>query len=234
MTFWGLATLWRLSQWQCLLQNCQVGSLPNDCEAYWTRLGDHFKGSRNICRGFELINWLVCSSLSLQFWTFSQYSNFSMANLCVRQDLHSIGIVIIFLISPSTTFSQNNEWFPVSSGRTPTTSRCRWTSWTGSAWSTIPSPCVAPGRTSTSPPGCAGEAALDIHLGSPGVVWLSYKTFVSIHCAFPFCFGGPDVTLVLDTLYCTVSICLIYIYIYTPRPSYLALYIYNPRCLYIL
>ena len=32
---------------QCLLPNCQVSSLPNDCEAYWTR---EFKGSGNLCR----------------------------------------------------------------------------------------------------------------------------------------------------------------------------------------
>ncbi len=56
-----------------LLDNCQVNSLPHDCVAYRTRLRDHLKG---LCRCFELINWLECGTRCLQYWTFSQYSNF--------------------------------------------------------------------------------------------------------------------------------------------------------------
>ncbi len=48
----------------CLLDNCQISSLPHDCVAYWTKLRDHFEGSGNLCRCFELICWftilLIC------------------------------------------------------------------------------------------------------------------------------------------------------------------------------
>ncbi len=44
----------------CLLDNCQISSLPHDCVAQWTKLRDHFEGSGNLCRCFELISWLAC------------------------------------------------------------------------------------------------------------------------------------------------------------------------------
>ncbi len=56
-----------------LLDNCQVSSLPHDCGAYRTRLRDHLKA---FCRCFELISWLERGTRCLQYWTFSQYSNF--------------------------------------------------------------------------------------------------------------------------------------------------------------
>ncbi len=55
-----------------LLDNCQVSSLPHDCVAYRNRQRP-FKG---LCRCFELISWLECGNRCLQYWTFSQYSNF--------------------------------------------------------------------------------------------------------------------------------------------------------------
>ncbi len=44
----------------CLLDNCQISSLPHDCVAQWTKLRDNFEGSGNLCRCFELISWLAC------------------------------------------------------------------------------------------------------------------------------------------------------------------------------
>ncbi len=44
----------------CLLDNCQISSLPYDYVAQWTKLRDHFEGSGNPCRCFELISWLAC------------------------------------------------------------------------------------------------------------------------------------------------------------------------------
>ncbi len=58
-----------------LLDNCQVSSLPHDCVAYRTRLRDHLKA---FYRCFELISWLECGTRCLQYWTFSQYSIFSI------------------------------------------------------------------------------------------------------------------------------------------------------------
>jgi len=43
----------------CLLDNCQISSLPRDCVAQWTKLRDHFEGSGKLCRYFELISWLT-------------------------------------------------------------------------------------------------------------------------------------------------------------------------------
>ncbi len=43
----------------CLLDNCQISSLPHDCVTQWTKLRDHFEGSRNLCRCFEF-SWLAC------------------------------------------------------------------------------------------------------------------------------------------------------------------------------
>ncbi len=43
----------------CLLDNCQFRSLPHDCVAWWTKLRDHFEGSGNLCRCFELISWFT-------------------------------------------------------------------------------------------------------------------------------------------------------------------------------
>ncbi len=42
----------------CLLDYCQI-SLPHDYVAQWTKLRDHFEGSENLCRCFELISWLA-------------------------------------------------------------------------------------------------------------------------------------------------------------------------------
>ncbi len=44
----------------CLLDNCQISSLPHDCVSQWTKLRHHFEGSGNLCRCFALISWLAC------------------------------------------------------------------------------------------------------------------------------------------------------------------------------
>ncbi len=58
----------------CLLDNCQISSLPHDCVASWTKLRDHFEGSRNLCRCFELISWLACHHIlicwDVNWWVF--------------------------------------------------------------------------------------------------------------------------------------------------------------------
>ncbi len=51
----------------CLLDNCQISSLPLDYVAQWTKLRDNFEGSGNLCRCFELISWLVCHHI-LIWW----------------------------------------------------------------------------------------------------------------------------------------------------------------------
>ncbi len=71
----GYSTLWTVSLFgneclwltllvksvnDCLLDNCQIISLPHDCVAYWTKLRDHFEGSEKLCRCFELISRLAC------------------------------------------------------------------------------------------------------------------------------------------------------------------------------
>ncbi len=50
--------IYRSSPWLCTLQN---------------QTERPFKGH---CRCFELISWLECGTRCLQYWTFSQYSNF--------------------------------------------------------------------------------------------------------------------------------------------------------------
>ncbi len=74
-TPWSYSTLWTASffgnecLWlillvkgvnDCLLDNSQISSLPHDCVAQWSKLRDHFEDSGNLCRCFELINWLTC------------------------------------------------------------------------------------------------------------------------------------------------------------------------------
>ncbi len=57
----------------CLLDNCQISSLPHDCVAQWTKLRDHFEGSANLCRCFELISWLSCHHILIglvNWWVF--------------------------------------------------------------------------------------------------------------------------------------------------------------------
>ncbi len=46
----------------CLLDNCQISSLPHDCVALWTKLRDHFEGSGNLCRCLSLAchHVLIC------------------------------------------------------------------------------------------------------------------------------------------------------------------------------
>ncbi len=51
----------------CLLDNCQISSLPRDCVAQWTKLRDHFEGSGNLCRCFELISWLACHHILISW-----------------------------------------------------------------------------------------------------------------------------------------------------------------------
>ncbi len=53
----------------CLLNNYQISSLPRDCVALWTKLRDHFEGSGNLCRCFELTSWLACHHI-LICWDF--------------------------------------------------------------------------------------------------------------------------------------------------------------------
>ncbi len=57
----------------CLLDNCQISSLPHDCVAKWTKLRDHFEGSGTLCRCFELITWLACHHI-LICWDHPDFS----------------------------------------------------------------------------------------------------------------------------------------------------------------
>ncbi len=63
-SFFGNACLWLTLLVKgvndCLLDNCQISSLPHDCVAKWTKLRDRFEGSGKLCRCFELISWLAC------------------------------------------------------------------------------------------------------------------------------------------------------------------------------
>ncbi len=67
-SFFGNECLWLILLVKgvndCLLDNCQISSLPHDCVAQWTKLRDHFEGSGNLCRCFELISWLACHHIT--------------------------------------------------------------------------------------------------------------------------------------------------------------------------
>ncbi len=69
----------------CLLDNCQISSLPHDCKAQWTKLRDHFESSGHIYRCFELISWLACHHI-LICWDLLSISGFL---LNVSQNHHS-------------------------------------------------------------------------------------------------------------------------------------------------
>ncbi len=70
-SFFGNECLWLILLVKgvndCLLDNCQISSLPHDCVSEWTKLRDHFEVSRNLCRCFELISWMACHHIII-YW----------------------------------------------------------------------------------------------------------------------------------------------------------------------
>jgi len=103
MNMLGYSTLWTASFFSndllwltllvegvndCLLDNCQVSSLPHDCVAYWTRLRDHLKAQETFAGVLSSLDD-ECDSVSLQSWTFSQYSNFLRYWILERHNHHN-------------------------------------------------------------------------------------------------------------------------------------------------
>ncbi len=74
----------------CLLDNCQISSLPHDCVAKWTKLRDHFEGSGNLCRCFELISWFGMSPYSnllrVNWWVFVKWGK--IITIKITKDLN--------------------------------------------------------------------------------------------------------------------------------------------------
>ncbi len=95
----------------CLLDNCQISSLPHDCVAKWTKLRDHFEGSGNLCRCFELISWFGMSPYSnllrVNWWVFVKWGK--IITIKITKDLNYFYLCALNLVNTQVSQFRINK-----------------------------------------------------------------------------------------------------------------------------